>query len=46
MTGGELALAALLVRLEEREREIAAQAETARESSWWWHHVGWMRRLS
>ncbi|MEU9979383.1 hypothetical protein [Streptomyces sp. NPDC051014] len=31
MTGGELTLGALLVRLDEREREIAAQAETARE---------------
>ncbi|MFE2912257.1 hypothetical protein ACFXI0_15235 [Kitasatospora indigofera] len=31
MTGGELTLGALLVRLEERERVITAQAETARE---------------
>lgn len=31
MTGGELTLGAVLARLEEREREIAAQAETARE---------------
>ncbi|GHD76383.1 hypothetical protein GCM10010317_092840 [Streptomyces mirabilis] len=31
MTGGELTLGALLARLEEREREIAAQAEGARE---------------
>ncbi|MFJ9712016.1 hypothetical protein [Streptomyces sp. NPDC101234] len=31
MTGGELTLGALLVRLEERQREIAAQAEAARE---------------
>ncbi|MFB7332578.1 hypothetical protein ACFC00_13115 [Streptomyces adustus] len=31
MTGGELALGALLARLEEREREITAQAETMRE---------------
>ncbi|MFF0043850.1 hypothetical protein ACFYRG_48175 [Streptomyces mirabilis] len=31
MTGGELTLGAVLVRLEEREREIAAQAEAARE---------------
>ncbi|MEU8927564.1 hypothetical protein AB0D10_42785 [Kitasatospora sp. NPDC048545] len=31
MTGGELTLGALLVRLEEQEREIAAQAEVARE---------------
>ncbi|WP_042377693.1 hypothetical protein [Streptacidiphilus melanogenes] len=30
MTGGELTLGALPVRLEDREREIAAQAETAR----------------
>ncbi|MFJ2162751.1 hypothetical protein [Streptomyces sp. NPDC087856] len=31
MTGGELTLGAVLVRLEEREREISAQAEAARE---------------
>ncbi|MEU3795769.1 hypothetical protein AB0F07_39295 [Streptomyces fructofermentans] len=31
MTGGELTLGAVLARLEEREREIAAQAEAARE---------------
>ncbi|SCF83670.1 Transposase [Streptomyces sp. MnatMP-M17] len=31
MTGGELTSGAVLVRLEEREREIAAQAEAARE---------------
>ncbi|MFE2522056.1 hypothetical protein ACFXG9_43705, partial [Streptomyces mirabilis] len=31
MTGGELTLGAVLVRLEEREGEIAAQAETTRE---------------
>ncbi|MGV9270081.1 hypothetical protein ACWDRR_36135 [Kitasatospora sp. NPDC003701] len=31
MTGGELSLGALLVRLEERERQIAAQAEATRE---------------
>ncbi|MBV6703415.1 hypothetical protein [Kitasatospora aureofaciens] len=31
MTGGELTLGAVLARLEEREREIAAQAEVARE---------------
>ncbi|WP_406154681.1 hypothetical protein OG806_00925 [Streptomyces sp. NBC_00882] len=31
MTGGELTLGALLARLEEQEREIAAQAETTRE---------------
>jgi hypothetical protein len=31
MTGGELTLGAVLVRLEEREREIAAQAEQTRE---------------
>ncbi|MGC4987010.1 hypothetical protein ACLQ18_41520 [Streptomyces sp. DT193] len=31
MTGGELTLGAVLARLEEREREIAAQAETTRE---------------
>jgi predicted nucleic acid-binding Zn-ribbon protein len=31
MTGGELTLGAVLVRLEEREREIAAQAEATRE---------------
>ncbi|MGW1801184.1 hypothetical protein ACWCQN_35940 [Streptomyces sp. NPDC001984] len=31
MTGGELALGAVLARLEEREREIAAQAEATRE---------------
>ncbi|MFD9302164.1 hypothetical protein ACFWCB_05600 [Streptomyces sp. NPDC060048] len=31
MTGGELTLGVVLARLEEREREIAAQAETARE---------------
>ncbi len=31
MTGGELTLGAVLTRLEEREREIAAQAEAAKE---------------
>ncbi|WP_326783252.1 hypothetical protein [Streptomyces sp. NBC_00151] len=31
MTGGELTLGAVPARLEEREREIAAQAETTRE---------------
>ncbi|MGD3110917.1 hypothetical protein [Streptomyces sp. YGL11-2] len=31
MSGRELTLGAVLVRLEEREREIAAQAETTRE---------------
>ncbi|MFD3842894.1 hypothetical protein ACFWWC_42755 [Streptomyces sp. NPDC058642] len=31
MTGGELTLGAVLARLEEREREIAAQAETTGE---------------
>lgn len=31
MTGGELTLGAVLVRLQEREREIAPQAERARE---------------
>jgi hypothetical protein len=31
MTGGELTLGAVLVRLEEREREIATQVEEARE---------------
>jgi hypothetical protein len=31
MTDGELTLGALLVRLDEREREIAAQAEMTRE---------------
>jgi hypothetical protein len=31
MTGGELTLGAVLVRLEEREREITAQAEQTRE---------------
>ncbi|WP_256177884.1 hypothetical protein [Kitasatospora aureofaciens] len=31
MTSGELTLGAVLVRLEEREREIAAQAEQTRE---------------
>lgn len=31
MTGGDLTLGAVLVRLEEREGEIAAQAEAARE---------------
>ena len=31
MTSGELTLGAVLVRLEEREREIAAQAEETRE---------------
>jgi hypothetical protein len=31
MTGGELTLGAVLARLEEREREITAQAETTRE---------------
>lgn len=31
MTGGDLTLGAVLARLAEREREIAAQAETARE---------------
>lgn len=31
MTGRELTLGAVLVRLEEREREITAQAEEARE---------------
>jgi hypothetical protein len=31
MTGGELTLGAVLARLEERERELAAQAEAARE---------------
>ncbi|MGW3124028.1 hypothetical protein ACWDBW_44155 [Streptomyces sp. NPDC001107] len=31
MTGGELTLGAVLARLEEQERQIAAQAETARE---------------
>jgi hypothetical protein len=31
MTGGELTLGAVLVRLEEREREITAQAEATRE---------------
>ncbi len=31
MTGGELTLGAVLVRLEEREREITAQAEETRE---------------
>ncbi|MFF2205863.1 hypothetical protein [Streptomyces sp. NPDC058145] len=31
MTGGELTLGAVLARLEERERELAAQAEAAKE---------------
>ena len=31
MSGGKLTLAAVLARLEEREREIAAQAERTRE---------------
>jgi len=31
MTGGELTLGAVLVRLEEREREIAERAEAAKE---------------
>ncbi|GAB1333323.1 hypothetical protein [Streptomyces sennicomposti] len=31
MTGGELTLGAVLARLEEREHEITAQAETTRE---------------
>jgi len=31
MTGGELTLGAVLTRLEEREREIAAQAGAAKE---------------
>ncbi|MEU3342952.1 MULTISPECIES: hypothetical protein [Streptomyces] len=31
MTGGELTLGAVLVRLEEREREIAAQTEATQE---------------
>ncbi|MBA4867368.1 hypothetical protein H1V43_40135, partial [Streptomyces sp. PSKA54] len=31
MTAGELTLGAVLARLEEREREIAAQAEAVRE---------------
>ncbi|MGW0574810.1 hypothetical protein ACWD25_02345 [Streptomyces sp. NPDC002920] len=31
MSGGELALGAALARLEERDREITAQAETTRE---------------
>ncbi|MDQ1032542.1 hypothetical protein QF035_010124 [Streptomyces umbrinus] len=31
MTGGELTLGAVPARLEEREREITAQAETVRE---------------
>jgi hypothetical protein len=31
MTGGELTLGAVLVRLEEREREITAQADATRE---------------
>jgi len=31
MTGGKLTLGAVLARLEEREREIAAQAEATRE---------------
>ncbi|MEU5043983.1 hypothetical protein [Streptomyces griseorubiginosus] len=31
MTGGELTLGAVLAQLEEREREIAAQAETTGE---------------
>ncbi|MFD8707255.1 hypothetical protein ACFV1W_32510 [Kitasatospora sp. NPDC059648] len=31
MTGGELTLGAVLVRLEEREQELAAQAEALRE---------------
>ena len=31
MTGGELTLRAVLARLEEREREIGAQAEAAKE---------------
>ncbi|GAA3842868.1 hypothetical protein [Streptomyces chiangmaiensis] len=31
MTGGDLTLGAVLARLEERERELAAQAEAARE---------------
>ncbi|MFK0288832.1 hypothetical protein ACIQVL_51480 [Streptomyces sp. NPDC090499] len=31
MTGGELTLGAVLARLEEREREITAQAEATRE---------------
>lgn len=31
MSGGELTLGAVLARLEEREREIAAQADLARE---------------
>ncbi|MEV5880731.1 hypothetical protein AB0L75_42480 [Streptomyces sp. NPDC052101] len=31
MTGGKLPLGAVLVRLEEREREITAQAEQTRE---------------
>ncbi|MFF4754992.1 hypothetical protein ACWD5R_33270 [Streptomyces sp. NPDC002514] len=31
MSGGELTLGAVLVRLEEREREIAARAEATRE---------------
>lgn len=33
MTGGELTLGAVPARLEEREREIAAQAETTRSRS-------------
>ncbi|MET7356268.1 hypothetical protein [Streptomyces mirabilis] len=33
MTAGELTLGAVLARLEEREREIAAQAETTGEQS-------------
>lgn len=33
MTGGELTLGAVLARLEEREREITAQAETTRNRS-------------
>ncbi|MFD9486729.1 hypothetical protein [Streptomyces sp. NPDC059991] len=35
MTGGELTLGAVLARLEEREREITAQAETTREQITW-----------
>lgn len=33
MTGGELTLGAVLARLEEREGEIAAQAEMTRSRS-------------
>ncbi|MGW0827036.1 hypothetical protein [Streptomyces sp. NPDC002845] len=35
MTGGELTLGAVLARLEEREREITAQAKTTREQITW-----------